>query len=138
MPPIVEDWKWVVLTIAQEASSEPIDGKIAVAEVIRERMENKYNSDGTLVGTVLSPYQFSGWNSGDRNRIRVAQMDMTHPSMVDCIKAYEEAFQKRTNLARGANLYHADWMVPFPEWTKSPKVTRLVSIGRHIFYKEER
>jgi hypothetical protein len=54
------------------------------------------------------------------------------------IKAYNAAFKDRTDYALGANLYHADYMNPFPEWAYDPKVTKLIQEGHHIFYKEER
>lgn len=138
MPKIIEPWQFVVETIAQEASSEPIEGMIVVAEVIRDRAATKYNSDGTIIGTVLRPSQFSGWNTNDPNRIRVANYEMDHPAIVKAIAAYRAAFEGRTNLARGANLYHADWMEVYPEWTKHPNVQRVGQVGRHILYKETR
>jgi hypothetical protein len=44
MPTLIEDWKLVVATIIQEAAYESIRGKVMVAEVIRNRTENRYNS----------------------------------------------------------------------------------------------
>lgn len=138
MPKLVEPWMYVVMTIAQEASSEPFEGMVGVAEVIRERAESKYNSDGSLIDTVLRPLQFSGWNTNDPNRLRVAQYELNHPAITRAITAYKTAFEEKSNYALGANLYHADWMNPYPDWTKSPKVTKLVHIGHTIFYREER
>lgn len=136
MPQVVEDWQWVVETILQEASSESFKGMIMVAEVIRDRAETKYNSDGTIIGTVLAPKQFSGWD--DYNRIRVAKMDMSDGTVGLAMKAYEMAFKGRSSYAMGANLYHADTMPVYPDWTKSPNVVRLTQEGHHIFYKETR
>jgi hypothetical protein len=111
---------------------------IAVAEVLREREETNFNSDGTAQGTVLSPFQFSGWNTNDPNRLRAAQYALDHPIVVKAITAHRFAFERRSTLAMGANLYHADWMNPYPDWTMSSKVTRLTQIGHHIFYREKR
>lgn len=138
VPNIVEDWQWIVMTIIQEAASEPLEGQVAVAEVIRDRTENKYNSDGTIVSTILTPYQFSGWNAKDPVRIYVAKLDLTDKVVTSAMKAYNIAFKNRTNYALGANLYHADWMNPYPDWTKSENVMRLTQIGHHIFYMEKR
>lgn len=137
VPNIVEDWQWVVMTIIQEAANEPFEGMVAVAEVIRNRAENKYNCDGTIVSAVLTPWQFSGWNTEDRNRIHVAKLDLGDSVVQRALNAYNVAFKRRSNYAMGANLYHADWMEKYPEWTTSPKVTRLTSIGHHIFYKND-
>lgn len=138
MPTIVEDWQWVVMTIIQEAALEPFQGKVMVAEVIRDRAESGFNSDGTIVGTVLKPFQFSGWNTEDKGRMTAAKFDLGDQIVSDSIKAYNEAFKKRTNHAMGANLYHADYLNPYPSWTNSPKVQRLTHFGHHIFYFEER
>lgn len=138
MPPLVDDYKWIVLTIAQEASSQSFDGKVGVAEVIRNRMITRYNSDGTGLGTVLAPYQFSGWNSKDPNRVRVGRLDKDSKVIKDCIAAWLKASISRSNLTQGANLYHAISMDPYPSWVYSPKVTMTTQIGDHIFYKEER
>jgi spore germination cell wall hydrolase CwlJ-like protein len=138
MPTLIEDWKWAVLTIAQEASSEPFEGKVAVAEVIRNRMLTRYSSDGTIYSTVLRANQFSGWNTTDPNRIRVAKMDITHPMMIECIQAYEEAFIKGSRLVGEANLYHAVTMKDYPPWTADLRVTRIKQVGAHIFYIEKR
>lgn len=47
--------------IADEASNQPYEGKVAVGRVIRNRMALKYESDGTVSGTVLKHFQFSGF-----------------------------------------------------------------------------
>ena len=138
MPPLIEPWKLVVVTIVQEAALESLKGKIMVAEVIRDRAESKYNSDGTLIDTILRPKQFSGWNTEERARIRSLNLDITEQAVIDSIKAYEIAFKDRTNYAMGANLYHADYMNPYPQWAYATNVTRLTQEGHHIFYREDR
>jgi spore germination cell wall hydrolase CwlJ-like protein len=135
---LIPEWQWAVLTIAQEASSEPYTGKVAVAEVIRNRMKTRHFSDGTIQSTVLWPYQFSGWNTRDPNRTRAANYELDSTVITDCIKAFKAAFESDSNFAMGANLYHAQTMKEYPSWTRSPKVQRLVQIGNHIFYKESR
>ena len=129
---------WAVMTIRQEADSEPYEGKVAVAEVIRNRAETYYFSDGTIEGTVLKPLQFSGWNTSDPNRIRVSKLDDSDYLTQEAIRAYEEAFTGRSNRVLGANLYHAKTMIVYPNWSLSSKVTKITEIGNHIFYKENR
>jgi len=60
---LVSDDAWAILTVLQEADASPQEERIAVAEVIRDRAKLKYNSDGSIVGTVLKAGQFSGWNT---------------------------------------------------------------------------
>lgn len=136
MPPVIEGWKWAALTIAQEASSEPFETKVGVAEVIRNRTERKIFSKGTIASTVLFPLQFSGWNTNDPNRARVAELDISSGTMQSCIQAYRNAFEGKTNLVLGATLFHADWVKP--DWALSDKVKHVATFGRTLFYTEER
>lgn len=41
-----------ICTLWQEARGEPYQGKVAVGEVIRERMRRRYASDGTVAGAL--------------------------------------------------------------------------------------
>ena len=138
MPPIIADWQLVVTTLIQEALLEPLDGKVGVAEVIRDRTATRYQSDGTISGTILKPKQFSGWNGLSLNRAESVRLDLTHPQVIECMKAYEIAFKLKSNRAKGANLYHASWMKVFPSWTKAPNVVEVARLGQHIFYKESK
>ena len=56
---ILKDLDLVALCVYCEAWTEPDDGKAAVARVIYNRITRKYESDGTVVGTVLKYDQFS-------------------------------------------------------------------------------
>ena len=49
------------LCVWDEAQGEPFEGKVAVARVIYNRMANKYASDGTVEGTILHKWAFSGF-----------------------------------------------------------------------------
>ncbi|HEV2362690.1 MAG TPA: hypothetical protein VGS12_00680 [Caulobacteraceae bacterium] len=51
----------LALCIWDEAADQPHEGKVAVGRVIRNRMALKYESDGTVAGTVLKRFQFSGF-----------------------------------------------------------------------------
>lgn len=138
MPPIVNDWQIVVPTLILEAGSEDIQGMTMVAEVIRDRTRTKYGSDGTVHSTVFRPLQFSCWNTENKRRGDILRLDLAHPLVQKALLAYNSAFYNGSNYAMGANLYHADYMNPYPVWTLSSNVTRLTQHGHHIFYKEER
>lgn len=49
----------LALNIVMEAGLEPDDGKAAIARVVKNRMALKFESDGTISGTVLKRDQFS-------------------------------------------------------------------------------
>lgn len=55
----IKDLDLMALCIYLEAGREPDDGKAAVARVIYNRIKKKYESDGTVQGTVLKYDQFS-------------------------------------------------------------------------------
>ena len=134
VPPVVTPDKWGVLTVIQESLGEPYEGKLAVAEVIRNRMRRKYASDGTVIGTVLRPSQFSGWNSRDPSLLMSAKADDDHMAVRDCIKAWIEAFEHETNTVSGSVLYHADYVKP--PWASAPSVKLICKKGRHLFYTD--
>ena len=130
---LVSDTALAVLTIWQEARGEPWEGKVAVAEVIRNRMKEKYSSDGTVAGTVAKPWQFSGWRSDDPNLMVSLRLDDDDPLVKECAKAWLEANNNGTNVAKGALLYLARRILPnAPSWVKNSD--RVAEIGHHVFY----
>jgi len=125
---LISPAQWAIATIVQEALGEPYEGKVAVGEVIRARMKRRYSSDGTVAGTVLRPYQFSGWRNTDPALQLSGMADDEHPKVAECIRAWHES--RVTNLTEGAVLYHADYVAP--GW--SERATFIKKIGRHLFY----
>jgi len=82
MSRLITDDALAVITIYQEARGEDDATMLAVAEVIRNRATEKYMSDGTIAGTVLTPYQFSGWNTKDPNRVLSVKVDDATDSII--------------------------------------------------------
>lgn len=122
-----------IVTIWQEARGESYAGKCAVGEVIRNRMKRGYSSDGTVAGTVLKPWQFSGWESGDVNRIKSLKIDDLDPLVRECIKAWNES--KLSTYANGAVLYcNLNAVQVRPGWARDDK--RVAEIGAHTFFKD--
>jgi len=125
-----------VVTIWQESRGETFEGKVAVAEVIRNRMAKRYSSDGTVAGTIFKPWQFSGNNTSDPNRIPSYKVDDQDPKVMECIQAWETA-KAGSDLTKGAVLYLNEALVlkmsgKLPIWVaKSKEVAR---VGRHTFY----
>lgn len=129
---LVPDDAWAVMTIWQEARSEPYMGMLAVAEVIRNRMRAKFFSDGTVAGTVLRDRQFSGWNNRDPNRIPSAGLHHDNPTAERCARAWRDS--EGTNVACGAVSYFNPAIV-VPDWKKDFRL--VATIGRHEFYVPE-
>ena len=133
---LVSPSAWAIMTIAMEASAEPPEGKLAVAEVIRDRTLLRYHSDGTVASTVLRPYQFSGWNTGDPNRLRTASLSLGGKVFTECAQAWIKACSEHTSVAKGAVLYHALTVDPLPQWAIAAGVRLVVVVGRHQFYTD--
>jgi spore germination cell wall hydrolase CwlJ-like protein len=131
---LIEDDAWAIMTVWQEARGESYQGKLAVCRVIRNRMKFKYASDGTVTGTVLRPYQFSGWNTKDVNRLYAAMIDTDDPSVEECAAAWDESLWLENDCGVGdAVLYFNPRAVDAaPSWAKPEK--RVAVIGAHEFY----
>lgn len=132
MSPIIPPDVWGKMTVWQESRGEPHEGKCAVAEVIIRRAQRKIFSDGTIPGTVLWPFQFSGWNPKDPNRILAARMDGDNPKYLECSAAWEEA-AGGSDHSNGATHYYNPSIVT-PAWAGKMKETAV--IGHHRFMKE--
>jgi len=127
-----------IATIVGEAGAEPYAGKLAVAKVIRNRMAQKFFSDGSVAGTVLRPLQFSLWNTGTPARAKVCQISSDMDVAVESARAWKESEHSwpasfgDEDAASRILLYHADY-IPKPDWAR---VAHFVAkINRHLFYE---
>ena len=125
-----------IVTIFQEAAGEPLEGKVAVGEVIRNRMARKYSSDGTVAGTVCRRYQFSAWNDdpqGNDLLIRSLKIRDEDQTVKDCVRAWE--ISRDSDFAKAAVLYCNLAVLPQrPSWARDDK--RVAVIGNHTFFKD--
>lgn len=134
---LISDEALAVVTIWQEAAGESFEGKVAVGEVIRNRMRRFYSSDGTVAGTVARRKQFSGWNDSAQENallIRSLRLDDGDAVVNSCLTAWRHA-QDGSELANGAVLY-ANLAVCTPPWL--PNVQQVAKIGHHNFFDESR
>lgn len=66
----LSDFNAFWLTLEAEAGGEPIEGQVAVASVIRNRVGKRFGDSYKAV--CLAPKQFSCWNPGDdANHVRL-------------------------------------------------------------------
>jgi len=115
------------LTVYYEAAGESFAGKLAVAAVIRNRMKLKYQSDGTVKGTVLRARQFQPWST----RNPYIPLDLKKKSMRDSLLAWR-LVQDGRNVVDGAVLFYNPKLVRTPYWAKVSQ--RVSTIGGHEFY----
>jgi N-acetylmuramoyl-L-alanine amidase len=118
------------LTIYLEARGESFAGKLAVAAVIRNRMNHKYHSDGTVKGTVLRPKQFEPWIGRNPQEV---EFDPTNRKMQESLLAWK-LVQDGRNIVHGAVLFYNPHLVKTPRWAQ---VNRKVAIiGNHEFFNK--
>jgi len=118
---------WVSLCVYHEARGESEEGKIAVAQVILNRAEQRRMS---VKEVILQPHQFSWVNDGNPNDIK------NHSAFVSCMGAVLKCLERRMDgdTVFGANLYHSYTVSPY--WADKKGVKHLKSIDNHLFYKE--
>ena len=133
-----------VLTVAQtvwgEARGEPWEGMIAVAWVIRNRVDTDLGSDRKpdwwgegYKEVCLKPYQFSCW------RDIPTLYTKTPKDLGACYKAAEAVLEGiEEDPTEGATHYHTikkpRWASVWPpKWVKT--LTSTVRIGGHVFYQ---
>jgi len=119
------DQEVVAATLIMEAGGEYDKGALeAVYEVIHNRAKKR----GTQYSDeCLRRLQFSCWN-GIKVEDGIAKASK-HPRWNEAMKIASS--KPKTNYAKGADHYHADYVNPY--WAK--KLQKTSTVGRHIFYK---
>ena len=115
--------------IYYEAGFEPRDGKIAVAMVTLNRVQDpQFPKDicSVVKQKTRSTCQFS-WFCEHNKRI---QNNSAYLQARDIALLVYANYEKMHDMTRGALFYHADYVNP--RW----KLERTAVIGRHIFYKQ--
>lgn len=118
-----EEMKLFALVVAAEAYWEPYEGKLAVANVILNRIQNGYWGN-SVTSVVTAAGQFAGYNNIDSYKNR----DLT-----DCYNACQEALNGKNNIGDFL-FFHADYYVDeHDEW---PTFTRWYQIQGHVFFSK--
>ena len=118
------------LTIYLEARGESFAGKMAVAAVIRNRMNHKYHSDGTVKGTVLRAKQFEPWV---RRSPAEVLFDPGNRKMQESLLAWK-LVQDGRDVVGGAVLFYNPTLVNTPRWAKVNR--KVAKIGGHEFFNK--
>lgn len=120
-------------TIYLEARGESAEGRVAIGRVIRNRMTERFFSDGTVAGTVLRPWQFSAWNSDTPGRAAAVNLDDEDPLITACLDAWRLSALDDAGI-KDALLYYAPKGVNrVPNWADENLF--VIAIGRHRFYR---
>lgn len=136
-------------TLYGEARSEPTEGILSVACVIRNRVKADLAQDGKpdwwgegYRGVCLAPKQFSCWSpeGGAGNHAKVAQLvaDLKVGPVSDA--RYKECAWIATGVVndwcrdtvKGATHYHTVSLMPRPVWAQP--YTPVMQVHKHVFY----
>jgi spore germination cell wall hydrolase CwlJ-like protein len=133
----------VALTIYGEARGEPIEGQIAVANVIRNRVRDGRWGPG-YTAVCQAPHQFSCWTpeGGLSNFMIVDHLRQAldrgaplpdDPTLKACVGIAHALDAWIPDTVRGATHYYADWLKRPPAWAKGHSPVALV--GHHLFFR---
>lgn len=131
------------LTIWGEARGEPIEGKVGVAWVMRNRVEAQYRGAHTYVDVCTAHAQFSAWtDEATAMRLEAAKTPVIGTHSIDpilslCLEiAAAVIAAKLPDPTAGANHYYAD-TIPPPPWAVGPNginLAPLAHLGHHLFF----
>lgn len=129
------------LTIYGEARGEPVEGRIAVGSVVRNRL-GRYGEDYRAV--CLKPKQFSCWNLTDPNRVTLLtaarlllRNEAIGPDLRECLFLAEGIIGERlrSNIGRACHyMTIALWKGNPPAWAKGKQPSALR--GTHVFFTD--
>lgn len=129
-------------TVFGEARGEQEPGRVAVAWVIRNRLEIARRKGGYWWGNTVAEiclrhdgqgrYQFSPWNPADPNYRPMTTARMEQEPLSGCAAIVRGVFDgSRADPTGGAAHFHAAYLSPPPAWTHGFSGK---AIGRHLFY----
>ena len=118
--------------IYYEAGYEPEDGKVAVALVTLNRLQDpRFPKDicGVVKQKTQSTCQFSWFCESKKPVSSDRAKEIYDQARMVALHVYVN-YDKLPDITNGALFYHADYVNP--RW----KLEKTTTIGRHIFYKE--
>lgn len=137
-------------TLYGEARSEPMEGIIAVACVIRNRVNADLGNDHKpdwwgegYRGVCLKPSQFSCWSpaGGEGNHKKLAELvqllkggQVNDPKYRECAWIATGIINNwGRDITGGADHYHVAGMTPRPTWAQAHQPIK--QVAKHVFYR---
>ncbi len=129
---MTRDDLWILAkTIWAEARGEPLEGQIAVANVILNRARQGGWWGDTVPGVCLKPKQFSCWNEGDPNRARMDGLELQDRAFARAVSVAAGACAgDMADITGGATHYHTAAIAP--SWAAGHEPS--ARVGNHVFY----
>lgn len=133
------DLEALALTIWGEARGEPIEGKVGVAMVMRNRVLAHYGGQKTFVGVCTAHAQFSAWTEEAAQmqaeyELLTGDPTLAHhpdPDLRLCVEIAKATIAGTlSDNTRGANHYYNPSVVA-PVWARTAPT--LATLGHHRF-----
>ena len=121
-----EEFECMATSIFFEAALEPYEGKLAVGEVIMNRVNSDKFPDN-ICDVIHQDKQFSWYQDGNSN----IPNKTTHSWRESERAAEQVMFSISQPFPAEVDHYHADYVDPY--WNKDMK--QVAKIGAHIFYR---
>lgn len=126
-------------TLWGEARGEGLDGQVAVAWTIRNRVfdgnDKSWWGEG-YAGVCLKPWQFSCWNQNDPNHAYLCgAKPIPAAQFAQAQRAADQVMSGSVpDPTGGATHYYATTMPKAPAWAAKAKQT--LRLGHHVFFKD--
>ncbi len=120
----------MTMCVYGEARGEEYEGKLAVAQVIMNRVKEGGWYGGSIKDVVLKPYQFSCFNTWDPNLKKMFDPDLY--LWKQCFKAAWNAYSEIMNDPTQGATHYCTFQVN-PPWIRAMQETG--QIGNHRFFK---
>ena len=135
---MTRDDLWIFAkTIWAEARGEPLEGQIAVANVILNRARQGGWWGDDVAGVCCKPKQFSCWNEIDPNRAKMDGLELQDMAFARAVSVASGAWagaRHGADTTGGATHYHTAAIQP--SWAAGHEPS--VRIGNHVFYNSVR
>lgn len=125
-------------TLYGEARGQPHNGKVAVANVMLNRVRSNTWWGKTIVEVCLWPYQFSAWNTDDPNRkvmlsvLRYDEDNRTGVEFLRCLTIAMDAVRGGLIDNTMGSTHYINPKVADPRWARGK--TPAITFGDHEFY----
>jgi spore germination cell wall hydrolase CwlJ-like protein len=127
-----DDLDVMARTIWGEARGEPLEGKVGVAWVIKNRVDHPGWWGHGIAGVCRQPWQFSCWNADDPNQAKLIGVTARDEMFRDCLMVAAGVLSGNlSDPTGGANHYHARGAAP--NWAAGAAPT--VRLRNHLFYR---
>lgn len=131
---------WVTAqTVWGEARGESVEGRIAVAHVIRNRalllLRQRPTTLEPYVLVCKMPWQFSCWNVNDPNRALLEALSLHNMAFAACLHVAVDVLsgQAPSPVGHARHYFNPVAVARVPAWALGK--TPLCSIGHHDFYE---